>query len=301
MPRPLRLHVRGAFHLVTLRGNHRQDIFFKRGDRDLFTDLLAEMIQRFGARVHAYCLMTNHVHLLIQVGDAPLGRIMLRVASQYARIVQKRFSTTGHLFERRYHAILVDADEYLLELLRYIHLNPVRAHIVRHVDEYPWSSHHAYMGMRTEAWVTTQFALRMFHAECDRAISAYRAFVLQQVGMDSESPLQQCNPNDPRVLGSDDFVGRLLNESWRPRSRVTLAELIAQACQQLDVTAQALQSRSRNRKLTQARAWIAHQATTHRIASIAEVARTFNRNEASLRESVLHHFHRSARDNSRES
>jgi chromosomal replication initiation ATPase DnaA len=94
-------------------------------------------------------------------------------------------------------------------------------------------------------------------------------------------------------LGSDAFVSRLLNECWRPRSRLTLNELISQACDQFDVTEQALQSRGRHRKLTRARAWIAHQATTQRIASVAEVARTFDRNEASLRESVLYHFHRS--------
>lgn len=113
MPRPLRIHVPGTFHHVTLRGNHRQDIFFTAADREIFYDLLREIIGRFGARLHAYCLMTNHVHLLIQVGDAPLGKSMLRIASRYARTLQRRFQTTGHLFERRYHTVLVDVDTYL--------------------------------------------------------------------------------------------------------------------------------------------------------------------------------------------
>ena len=151
MPRYPRLHVPGAFAHVTLRGNHRQDIFFSAADRELFNQLVGEVIECCGARLHAYCLMTNHVHLLIQVGDVPLGRIMLRIASRYARTIQQRFYTTGHLFERRYHSILVDADECLLELLRYIHLNPVRAGMVDNIAAYPWSSHHAYVGTRVDS------------------------------------------------------------------------------------------------------------------------------------------------------
>lgn len=289
MPRPLRIHVPGAFHHVTLRGNHRQDIFFTAADREIFYDLLEEIIGRFGARLHAYCLMTNHVHLLIQVGDAPLGKSMLRIASRYARTLQRRFQTTGHLFERRYHTVLVDVDTYLLELLRYIHLNPVRAGMVECVDDYPWSSHHSYLGSQTQPWVTTDFALRMFHVKRERAIAAYRCFIDERGS--TASPLRDCNPNDARVLGDDRFLARLLNDSWRPRSRKTLNELIDEACQRFSVTVQSLQSPSRQRQITRARAWIAYQAINLRIASLAQVARTFNRNEASLRESVKVHFH----------
>ena len=124
-----RLHIPAAFYHVTLRGNHRQDIFFTADDRILLNAIVAEVIAGYGARLHAYCWMTNHTHMLIQVGDVPLGRIMLRIASRYARQIQARFRTTGHLFERRYHAVLVDVDSYLLELLRYIHLNPIRAQV----------------------------------------------------------------------------------------------------------------------------------------------------------------------------
>jgi putative transposase len=119
MQRAPRLHVPAAHYHVTLRGNHRQNIFFSPADRQLFDEITAEVLDRFTARLHAYCGMTNHVHMLIQVGDTPLGRLILRIAGRYARTVQKHLRTTGHLFEKRYHPILVDADEYLLELLRY--------------------------------------------------------------------------------------------------------------------------------------------------------------------------------------
>jgi len=110
-------------------------------------------------RVHAYCWMTNHVHLLMQVSEVTLGRAMQRIASRYARAVQKRRGTTGHLFERRHRAILIDADSYLLELIRYIHLNPVRARIVTDPADYPWSGHRAYLGLENTCWLTADFGL----------------------------------------------------------------------------------------------------------------------------------------------
>ena len=287
MPRPPRLHVPGAFYHVTLRGNHRQDIFFKPADRRLFNELTAEVIDRFTARLHAYCLMTNHVHLLVQVGDAPLGRLMLRIAGRYARTVQRQLHTTGHLFEKRYYPLLVDADEYLLELLRYIHLNPVRAHMVASANDYPWSSHHAYLGVQDQPWVTTDSALSMFHGQRDRAVAAYARFMVER---SDKSPLTECNPGDRRILGSDDFASKLLGDAWRPRSRKTLQELMDEASQKFEVSGEALRSASRQRRLTRARAWIAHQAITLRIASLSQVARLLERDESSLRECVRRHF-----------
>ena len=98
MPRKPRLHVDGAFYHVILRGNHREAIFFRPADRDMFASLVAEMLGRFRMRVHAYCWMTNHVHLLMQVSDAPLGRAMMRIASRFARHMQRHRLTTGHFF-----------------------------------------------------------------------------------------------------------------------------------------------------------------------------------------------------------
>jgi REP-associated tyrosine transposase len=290
MPRAPRIHAPGACYHVTLRGNHRQDIFFTRHDRDLFEELIAEALDRFTARLHAYCWMTNHVHMLLQVGDTPLGRLMMRIAGRYARTVQRHMDTTGHLFEKRYHAVLVDADQYLLALLRYIHLNPVRARLVKHPSDYPWCSHHAYLGDMTPRWLTTDFGLRMFHAEREQAIAAYARFVDEDVDNPSASPLLERNPSDTRILGDEDFSRKLLNVACAPRSRTTLNEVVAIACQQFSVTEDALRSASRQRCLTQARAWIAHQAIVQRIASLSAVARHFHRSEAALRQSVRHRF-----------
>ncbi|MGH8175253.1 MAG: transposase [Steroidobacter sp.] len=116
---------------VTARGNHRRDIFFKHADRQTLDSIMAGALSHTGARVHGYCWMTNHVHMLVQVSEQPPGRLMQRVGARFARCIQKEFHTTGHLFENRYHAVLVDVDSYFLELLRYIHLNPPRARIAR--------------------------------------------------------------------------------------------------------------------------------------------------------------------------
>jgi putative transposase len=290
MPRPLRIHAPGAHYHVTLRGNHRQNIFFTAADRTLFEEITAEVIERFAARLHAYCWMTNHVHMLIQVGDEPLGRLMLRIAGRYARRVQAKLRTTGHLFEKRYYPVLVEADEYMLELLRYIHLNPVRARMVRRPDDYPWSSHHVYCGTVSQPWVTSEFALKLFHSERSTAVLAYQRFVDADVDAPGPSPLAECNPNDRRVLGSDEFAAKVLGEAWRPKRRTELAAIIADACARFAVTEAALTSMSTQRHLTKARAWVAHQAITSGTSSLSAIARRFNRTEGALRQSVKLYF-----------
>jgi hypothetical protein len=183
--------------------------------------------------------------------------------------------------------VLVDADEYLLELLRYLHLNPVRARMVQSPDDYPWSSHHAYSGNREEGWLTTDFALSMFHSERGKAIAAYKRFIFAGLGStDSSSPLKECNANDRRILGSDAFAGRMLGESWKPRSQRTLEQIIAEACAQFGIEEPELCSTSRRSTLVNARAWIAQQCVQGRVCSIAAVARRLNRDESTIRHAL---------------
>jgi len=275
---------------VTLRGNHRQDIFFEPADRYRLSELFAEVLERFSARLHAYCYMSNHIHALIQVGDAPLGKLIMRVAGQYARGTQSRLQTTGHLFEKRYYPVLVNVDQYFLTLLRYIHLNPVRAGLASSTDAYPWSSHHAYIGRRVEPWVTTDFALSQFSADRARAVDAYRRFVMQPLDAEAQrSPLEDCNPSDRRILGSDDFAQRLFGPGWQPRSSKTLDVLIEDACARFNCSPTELGSVSRKPHLVAARAFVVHQAVSGRVASVAEVARKFNRDESSLRHALKAH------------
>jgi putative transposase len=236
--------------------------------------------------------MTNHVHAVIQVGEEPLGRLMMRVAGQYARATQWRFETTGHLFAKRYHPTLVDADAYLQELLRYVHLNPVRTGLAPSPDAYPWTSHHAYAGTREEPWVTTEFALSLFAQGLSKARRAYVQFVADGIGKPLRSPFENRNFSDPRILGSDDFARRMLGAEWTPRSKKTLDDLIAEACARFELTPGLLDSACRHADLVEARAWIANEAVTHRIASISEVARKLRRDESSLRRALERHYGR---------
>jgi len=288
MPRSPRIHASGAMYHVTLRGNHRQDIFFTPADRSLLTGIVVEIMVRCDAQLHAYCYMTNHVHALIRVNETPLSRIMLLLAGRYARSVQARLQTTGHLFEKRYHALLVDADEYLLTLLRYIHLNPVRANLASSPDEYPWSSHHVYTGRRSEPWVTTEFALRMLDSDRQRAVARYEA--LMRSGPPG-SPLLERNERDSRILGSDAFARKILGESWKPRSDSQLQHIIDDACIRFGTSRAELQSPSRLSDVASARAWITEKSLGTGIASVTSLAHYFNRDTSSIRQAARRRSH----------
>ena len=284
MPRPLRIHLPGGFYHVTLRGNHQQDIFVAESDRVLLNVIVARSIAKYDARLHAYCWMSNHLHLLVQVGTEPLSNPMRDLAGEFARAMQAKLATTGHFFERRYHATLVDTDSYLKELIRYIHLNPVTAGIVDHPARFPWSSHHVYVGARSESWVTTDFVLSVFGSSRRQAIAAYREFVACEDGR--HWTLQGA------LTGADAdgaFERRIANALKDPaiiKPPKSLDELVTEACGRFEITREDLREATRSAYLSRVRAWIAHQAVKQKIASISDVARLLERDESTLREAI---------------
>jgi REP-associated tyrosine transposase len=284
MARLPRLHVPGAMYHVTARGNHRQDIFFKHGDRRLLDEIMSDALAKTGARVHAYCWMTNHVHLLVQVADRPLGELMQRVGTRFARAIQRDLHTTGHLFENRYHALLVDVDSYFLELLRYIHLNPVRARIVSAAHQYRWSSHRVYLNKTQQAWVHTDFALGLFSTDTDRARLLYQAFVGTRV--DSDSPLSRVHPRERRVLGDDTFLQKLSIPTRYRFPATSLESIASQVCAEVEIDLHRLRAPTHHPKHSRARALIASRATDARVATLSEVARFLNRDVSSLSRAV---------------
>lgn len=288
MARRLRLHVPGGFYHVTLRGNHRQAIFFEDSDRILLDRLVTDSAQKLGARVHAYCWMTNHLHLVVQVGVEPLGRLILRIASQYARKVQARLATTGHLFERRYHACLVDTDRYLLGLLKYIHLNPVEAGLVSDPAAYAWSSHGVYLGLRQCNWITTDFALQLLGRDSRRQPALYRQLMCAPA---PDGPAGLLEPEALRgnILGDHAFVDRVARLSPVARPRRTLDELIQECCRRFDVDPDLLTAAGNGRSLAQARAWLSHQAVSCRVTTICELARVLGRSESAIRAVMSRH------------
>jgi REP element-mobilizing transposase RayT len=146
MARPLRLEFAGALYHVTARGDGREDIYRAEGTRRLFLDVLGGVYRRFHWVVHAYCLMTNHYHLLVETPDANLSKGMRELNGVYTQRFNRTYDRAGHVFQGRYKAILVQKEAYLLELARYVVLNPVRARMVRAPGEWPWSSYRAMIG-----------------------------------------------------------------------------------------------------------------------------------------------------------
>ena len=148
MARPLRIQFPGAFYHVTARGNEQKNIFRSNRDREKFLSYLESAVDRYGVVIHAYCLMDNHYHALIETPKGNLSQIMRHINGAYTTYFNTKRRRAGHLFQGRFKAILVDRDEYATTLSRYIHLNPVRAGMVALPEEYPWSSYHYYVGRK---------------------------------------------------------------------------------------------------------------------------------------------------------
>ena len=208
MARPLRIEYPGAFYHVTSRGNERKAVFKSRRDREQFLSYLESATERYGAVIHAYCLMDNHYHLLVETPLGNLSKIMQHINSAYTLYFNTKRMRSGHLFQGRYKAILVDADAYLKELSRYIHLNPVRAGIAENPNEYEWSSSRYYTHERkSPEWLCREFIFSCFAKRPATAMKKYRAFIQAAMGGDYETPLSK--RLHAVILGSQEFVDEI--------------------------------------------------------------------------------------------
>lgn len=208
MARPLRIEYPGAFYHVTSRGNERKAVFKSRRDREQFLSYLESATERYGAVIHVYCLMDNHYHLLVETPLGNLSKIMQHVNSAYTLYFNTKRKRAGHLFQGRYKAILVDADAYLKELSRYIHLNPVRADMTANPDEYEWSSCRYYtIERKAPDWLRRQFIFGCFAKRQATAMKKYRVFIESAMGADYQTPLSE--RLHAVILGSQDFVDEI--------------------------------------------------------------------------------------------
>ena len=180
MARPLRVQFDGAIYHITSRGNARQEIFLDDTDRRSFLEVLAEVVDRFGWICHAYCLMPNHYHLLIETPEPNLSQGMQLLNGVFTQRFNRHHKRLGHVLQGRYKAILVERESHLLELARYVVLNPVRAEMVRSAKDWPWSSYRATSGQAEKpSYLTIDWVLAQFGSNRSLAISAYRMFVRQ--------------------------------------------------------------------------------------------------------------------------
>jgi putative transposase len=206
MARPLRIEFAGALYHVTARGNAQTDIYADDSDRQQFLSLLQNTVERHDWYCHAYCLMDNHYHLLIETNSPSLSKGMKFINGTYTQYYNRQHQRVGHVFQGRFKAILVQKNTYLLELARYIALNPVRAHMVRSAKDWPWSSYRATAGYAASAaCLTTDWVLGGFAKTKHVAQQRYRVFVQQ--GKGQPSPWQKLK--NQIYLGDDRFVGNM--------------------------------------------------------------------------------------------
>ncbi len=282
MARKPRIHFPGAFYHVILRGNAGQDIFFRVADRSKLYLLLQQGTERYKHRIHAFCCMTNHIHLVIQVLEIPLSRIIQNLSFRYTRHINSNRNKTGHLFQGRYKAIVIDADNYLLELVRYIHLNPVRAHMVKLPQEFKWSSHRCYIGGTKIPWLTTSWVLGQFGEKEDNARRLYEQFVLQDLHRQSRKEFQ-CGTHEGRILGSDSFAEvALVKANEQFQARYSIDDIVSLVSKESSIEPRQILQPGRNRNAAKARALIAYLVLESKHITLTELSKHLNRDLSGL-------------------
>jgi REP element-mobilizing transposase RayT len=308
MPRKARIDAPGALHHIIIRGIERKRIFQDSQDYRNFIERLGEILNDTATVCYAWAQMKNHAHLLLRTGYAPLATVMRRLLTGYAQQFNRRHRRHGHLFQNRYKSILCEEDPYLLELVRYIHLNPVRAGLVTDVKalhSYPRSGHSVLMGRRKYDWQDADYVLGLFGKTRLTARKKYAEFVTKGIGQGQRSDLVggglirsyggwaslkvfrsvgERLMSDERILGSSAFVESVLKLANEVYEKKTLAlakgldpdKLIAAVADYFDIDEKLIRSLSRQRIVARARSIICCLAIDRLMVSGTDVARKLN-------------------------
>lgn len=302
MPRSARIDMPGLLQHVMVRGIEKRDIFGDDKDRQSFLTRFSKLLQETSTDCLAWALLSNHVHLLLRPRQEKLARLMRRLLTGYATTFNLRYHRAGHLFQNRYKSIVCEEEPYLLELVRYIHLNPLRAGIVDSLDEldrYPWSGHAVLMGVRELSGQATDEVLSRFGRSPREARSHYRTFVLDGIERGKRDDLSGGGVRrsretaiaadadelfDARILGGGAFVEGLRRESDTPEpppvlSLVALTERVAVA---FGVEAEALRLRKRSKQFAAARSVLCYFAVREMGHNGADVGRMLNISRAGV-------------------
>jgi len=240
MARQLRIEFENAFYHITSRGNQRDKIFYDASDRGRFLKILTRTKERYGFMLHGYALMDNHYHLLMETPKANLSQIMQNINTSYTVYMNRKYHRSGHLLQGRFKGIIVDKDRYLISLSRYLHLNPVRAKLVKRPVDYPWTSYRVFIGLkRDNSLVDKEETLLYFSKRINRAVKAYRDFV-EADARKEENPFTAMEAG--LLLGSRPFKAKVLGliekmkvdeeivQAKKLRKRVPIGSVI-KACQ----------------------------------------------------------------------
>lgn len=259
MARKVRRHQPSAFYHIILRGNNGQNIFFSDTDRSKFCILLQQGLERFPHFIHGFCLMRNHVHLVLQAGDGPISSFMHHLSSCYAQYINRTQHRKGHLFQDRYCDFLVNDEAYLLKLIQYVHLNPVRAGLVKMPENYLWSGHQTYIGKTKILWLTQEIVLKKFHQNQNNARNLFHQYVLTGIGekFTKEIHSEYCQSDALQVDFSQKTIMAQtpqLNQLSPSPSLYNLLEIVLKLT---NLSLEELQSSQKHAKLSQARGILA--------------------------------------------
>jgi putative transposase len=305
MPRQPRLDVEGALHHIMVRGIERRPIFEDNKDRQRFVERLADLIGATGTKLYAWALIPNHFHLLLRSGPSGLPNFMRRLLTGYAITFNKRHHRSGHLFQNRYKSIICEEDPYFLELVRYIHLNPLRSRVVGTLDaldRYPWSGHATLIGQVSIRWQDDKSVLMWFGEKERAARAAYRRFVERGLSQGHRHDLtggglirslggtqairerkkEDRVMTDERILGAGAFVEKLINKVEKKRAFLSRAEraakmeqLIKERCRERGISVEALSGGSRSRMISKFRSELVVLLVSELGVAYAEIARRF--------------------------
>ncbi len=257
MARKPRIEFEGAFYHVITRGNQKQKIFRDKEDYLKYLEIFSGYKTRYKYSLYSYVLMSNHVHLLIETQKIPLSKILQGINQSYTAYFNKRYKTVGHLFQGRYKAILCDRDEYLLSLVKYIHLNPVRAKTAKTPDEYRWSGHHNYAKKSDKKDIVDEDqVLRMFSEDKTKARKIYRAFMDEGITVMKDDIYSTI---DQRILGDERFADKIMEryddgiEQRRRKKEYRLSEIAAVIEEAYDITLSQIRQKGKDRGISKGR------------------------------------------------
>lgn len=291
--------------MVMVRGIDGVAIFRDDQDREEFLSRIEHLVNTTGTRILAWVLMDNHIHLLLFSGPSGIATFMRRLLTGYAIWFNRRYRRSGHLFQNRYKSIVCEEDVYLLELVRYIHLNPLRASVVKRVEEldrYRWSGHSVLVGKRDNEWQECDYVLRQFSGKPKTALRVYRQFVHEGAHNGRRTDLvggglvrsmggwssvvslrgrKEKMAYDARILGSGDFVSGLLQEADRTVRRqvssgergILVDQVIKAVCHDEGITEAELRNGGQRKRVSRARARISYRLNREIGVPMAEIAR----------------------------
>jgi len=282
MARKSRIHIPNGFYYVTLSGNGDKSIFLSIDDSGYFEDLTAENIVKYGCEVHAYCWMNNQAHLIIKVGNTPLTKFIHNISFRYTLYFNRLHKKNGHLFNGRYRAFLIDPRNYLLQIVQYIHLMPLRAGIVSKPQEYKWSSHRAYLGRTECSWLTTGYLMSLFSHDNHEAIHFYNQYIQNEIVKGYAERPGSKSRKDTRIIGDDEFVQEILSYQNEEPIKVGLNKIILEVCKRFDTDTNEISSQSRSRRLSRIRTLIGYFVLEYSDTTLSDYGRIVNRDVSTL-------------------